>query len=65
MSSWFSNVAHPSETAERSNILWLIGEDLCPDLGCYGTQVVKTPNLDRLASEGAMFTNAFNERETA
>jgi len=44
---------------ERANILWLIAEDLCPDLGCYGEKLARTPNLDRLASEGARFTNAF------
>lgn len=43
----------------QPNILWLIAEDFGPDLGCYGTKNIETPNLDRLASEGAMFTNAF------
>lgn len=43
----------------RPNILWLISEDTSPDLGCYGNTLVKTPNLDKLAAEGARFTNAF------
>jgi hypothetical protein len=43
----------------RPNILWLISEDTSPDLACYGTGLVKTPNLDRLASEGARYTHAF------
>ena len=43
----------------RPNILWLISEDTSPDLACYGNNLVKTPNLDRLASEGARYTNAF------
>jgi len=43
----------------RPNILWLIAEDLSPDLGCYGDRAVQTPNLDRLAREGMRFTNAF------
>ncbi|MDP3072869.1 MAG: sulfatase [Opitutaceae bacterium] len=43
----------------RPNILWLIGEDLSPDLGCYGATQVWTPNLDRLAAEGMRFTRAF------
>ncbi len=29
------------------------------DLGCYGHPVVKTPNIDRLASEGVRFTHCF------
>ncbi|MBP7051890.1 MAG: sulfatase [Phycisphaerae bacterium] len=41
------------------NILWLISEDTCPDMGCYGNPLVRTPNIDRLAAEGARFTNAF------
>ena len=44
---------------KKPNILWLIAEDLSQDLGCYGDQIVKTPNMDKLASEGARYTNAF------
>lgn len=43
----------------RPNVLWVIAEDFSPDLGCYGNQIVHTPNIDRLASEGVRFTNAF------
>jgi len=43
----------------RPNILWLISEDTSPDLACYGNGIVKTPNLDRLANDGARYTNAF------
>ena len=45
--------------ASRPNILWLISEDTSPDLACYGNALVKTPHLDKLAAEGALFTNAF------
>jgi uncharacterized sulfatase len=43
----------------RPNILWILSEDTSPDLGCYGHPLVRTPNLDELAREGARFTNAF------
>ena len=43
----------------KPNILWIISEDTCPDYGCYGNTIVKTPNVDRLASQGVRFTNAF------
>lgn len=43
----------------RPNVLWLIAEDLSPDLACYGNRVVDTPNLDRLAAQGVRFTHAF------
>lgn len=41
------------------NVVWIIADDLSPDLSCYGSTEVSTPNLDRLASEGARFTNAY------
>jgi arylsulfatase A-like enzyme len=43
----------------RPNILWIIGEDLGTDLGCYGDPDARTPNLDRLASEGRIYRRAF------
>lgn len=43
----------------RPNILWLIAEDMSPDLGCYGCKQVTTPNLDRLAAAGVRYTRAF------
>ena len=44
---------------ERQNILWISCEDISPDLGCYGNTEVSTPNIDRLASQGVRYTNAF------
>lgn len=41
------------------NIVWIIADDLSPDLSCYGSSEVSTPNIDRLAAEGARFTNAY------
>ena len=42
------------------NILFLIADDLGDgDLGCYGHPTIRTPNLDKLSSEGISFTNAF------
>ena len=48
-----------SSKGDRLNILWLISEDTSPDHHCYGNKLVKTPNIDKLASEGALYTNAF------
>ena len=36
----------------RPNIVWIIGEDMGPELGCYGDKQAITPNMDRLAREG-------------
>ncbi len=43
----------------RPNILWILSEDISPDLSCYGDPTVKTPNLDKLAAQGIRFTQAF------
>lgn len=45
--------------AKQPNILWLVGENISHDLGCYGAKNVHTPNLDRLAAQGVRFTNVF------
>lgn len=42
----------------QPNILFIVSEDNGKDLGCYGAPV-STPNIDRLASEGTIFTQAF------
>jgi len=41
------------------NILWITAEDIGPWLSCYGDANATTPNLDRLASEGILYQNAF------
>lgn len=49
-----------SSTGARPNVVFIIVDDLRWDaLGCSGHPLVKTPNIDRLADEGALFTNAF------
>jgi len=55
-----SIAATPASAAKRPNILWLIGENIKLDLGCYGAEQVKTPNLDRLAAEGVRYTRVFS-----
>lgn len=44
---------------KRPNILWISTEDMSPHLGCYGDKVARTPNIDRLASQGIRYTNVF------
>lgn len=44
---------------KRPNILWLIGEDLGVELGCYGDAAAPTPVLDRLAAEGVRYTRFY------
>lgn len=45
---------------ERPNIVFVLADDLgWGQLGCYGSSFYETPNIDRLASEGMRFTNAY------
>ncbi len=53
----FSTVGQTVENLP--NILWITCEDLNAYLGSYGDTQAITPNLDRLASEGVRFTQAF------
>jgi N-sulfoglucosamine sulfohydrolase len=43
----------------RPNIVWIVGEDMGPELGCYSDAQAQSPNIDRLAAEGARFTRCF------
>ena len=46
--------------ADQPNVVWIVTEDISPNLGCYGDPDAVTPNLDRLAAQGARFTRAFS-----
>lgn len=42
------------------NIVIILADDLgCSDLGCFGAEKIKTPNIDRLATEGTKFTSFY------
>src|SRR5262245_1269980 len=44
---------------KQPNIIWLVLDDAGPTLRCYGDPQAITPNMDRLAHEGARLTLAF------
>lgn len=52
--------AAASGATRKPNIVWIMADDLgIGDLGCYGQQIIRTPNIDRIAAEGMKFTDAY------
>ena len=52
-----SSIASPVQ--RHYNVLFLIADDLRPELGCYGNLIIKTPNIDALAARGTQFNRAY------
>ncbi|XP_009887559.1 PREDICTED: iduronate 2-sulfatase [Charadrius vociferus] len=44
------------------NVLFIVVDDLRPVLGCYGDKLVKSPNIDQLASRSIVFSNAYAQQ---
>ncbi len=48
-------------TTKKPNVVYIVADDLgYGDLGCYGQKIIKTPNIDRMASEGMRFTQHYS-----
>ncbi|WP_462319752.1 sulfatase [Marinilabilia sp.] len=52
------------QTFQQPNIVFISVDDLRPQLGCYGFDYMKTPNLDKLASQSTVFKNHFTQVPT-
>jgi len=52
--------ASPAFAADKMNVLLIVSDDLTNNtLGCYGSPVSKSPNIDRLAAKGVKFDRAY------
>jgi N-sulfoglucosamine sulfohydrolase len=55
-----AEIHHVGKPTKRPNILFVIADDQSyPYAGAYGYKAARTPNFDRVAKEGVLFTNAF------
>lgn len=52
-------VVSVSAAPTKPNILFIAIDDLRPELGCYGSPIAKSPNLDQLAADGRLFNRAY------
>jgi len=57
----FLAVFTSAAVAEKPNVIYILADDLgIGDLGCYGQKKLKTPNIDRIATEGMQFSDHYS-----
>ncbi len=49
----------PENNPPPPNILWITAEDISPAFACYGDKQATTPNIDKLAEDGIVYSQAF------
>lgn len=56
----FARAARAQRPENRPNFIFMMADDLGRnELGCYGQKLIRTPNMDRLAAEGMLFTDCY------
>lgn len=53
------NTSKNNSTKRPVNVVFIVVDDLNNTIGCYGHPTVQTPNIDKLASKGILFRNAY------
>ncbi|WP_418262568.1 sulfatase [Flavobacterium faecale] len=55
-------IVRPVSAQEKPNVVIFLIDDLREELGCYGNEMVKSPNIDKLANEGILFNKAYAQQ---
>lgn len=53
------SISYSTGNKSKPNVLFIAIDDLRPELGCYGKDYIHSPNIDKLAETGAVFTNHY------
>jgi len=59
-----ATVIGAARAADKPNVLLICVDDLRPELNCYGVSYIKSPNIDKLASTGRMFSRHYVQAPT-
>ena len=55
----YSNDKNETTNSNRPNVIIVVPHDTRTSYGCYGLDDVRTPNIDKIANEEALFENNF------
>ena len=56
---FFAILALSLSHAKQKNVLFIVVDDLRPELNCYGADYIHSPNIDNLAKQGVLFERAY------
>jgi iduronate 2-sulfatase len=57
----FNKTGDQCDFPDSPNVLFIIVDDLRAELGCYGNELVRSPNIDRIAKTGIVFNRAYSQ----
>ena len=59
------SISGVSAQQKKMNVLFIVIDDFKPELGCYGDNIIKTPNIDQLSQHGTVFLNNYCQQSVS